>query len=90
MFHELIVSDFFKDFNDYLVKTKKTLHNSKDQNHASLKEPFAFNYLHKQFPWLSKADIMKAIELKGPNVDHVLKYLDHKGVNGKPDESQDY
>jgi hypothetical protein len=71
------------------VKTKKTLHNPKDQNPTDPKGAFAINYLHKQFPWLSKADITKAIELKGPNIDHVLKYLDQKGVKGKS-RSKDY
>jgi hypothetical protein len=72
------------------VKTKKTLHNPKDQNPTCQKEAFAINYGHKQFPWLSKADIMKAIELKRPDMDYVLKYLDHKGVKGKSSESHDY
>ena len=46
---------------------------------GGLNEEFAFKYLHKQFPWLSESEIKQAIELKGPNADRVIKYLNDKG-----------
>ena len=53
----------------------KTKNNGQFDN---LKEGFAFKYLHKQFPWLSESDVLKAIEIHGSNADHVIKYLSSK------------
>ena len=70
------------------MKIKK-IDNSKSQKLTSRKEDFAFKYLHKQFPWLPESDIMKAIEIKGPNAEHVLKYLEGKSDKGKTFEDLD-
>ncbi len=70
------------------MKVKK-IDDLKNPTVPSRKEDFAFKYLHKQFPWLSEDEIIKAIEIKGPNADQVLKYLDGKSGKGKTFEDLD-
>lgn len=72
------------------MKPKSNFQNFENRKPEELREDFAFKYLHKQFPWLSESEVMEAIQLKGPNADHVIKYLDEKSSKGKITEDQDY
>lgn len=71
------------------MKTKNKMQRLQNLKHGELKDDFAFKYLHKQFPWLSESEIKEAIELKGSNADHVIKYLNEKSGEGKTVD-QDY
>ena len=72
------------------MKPKSNFQYFENRKPEELREDFAFKYLHKQFPWLSENEIMEAIELKGPNADHVIKYLDDKSGKRTIAEDQDY
>lgn len=72
------------------MRPKSNFQYFENRKPEELKEDFAFKYLHQQFPWLSENEIMEAIELKGPNADHIIKYLDAKSGKGKIAEDQDY
>jgi hypothetical protein len=65
------------------MKTEKTSSDSQNQQHVSEVDEFNVDYLRKKFPWFSEDDIQKAIELKGPYVEHVVSYLDEKSGTRK-------
>ena len=60
------------------MKPKNKTQHFQNRKPGELKGDFAFKYLHKQFPLLSEAEIIEAIDLKGSNADHVIKYLNDK------------
>lgn len=65
------------------MKAEKTSPGSQHHQNVSDVDDFNFDYLQKKFPWFSENDIKKAIEMKGPYLDHVVAYLDEKSGTRK-------
>jgi hypothetical protein len=38
-------------------------------------DPSEVEYMHQQFPWVKREEIVKAIKEKGPIRDNVIEYL---------------
>jgi hypothetical protein len=72
------------------MKTTKKSPDSQNQHSVHVADDLNVDYLYKKFPWFSEGEILKAVELKGPHLEHVVSYLDEKSGTRKIFEDPEY
>lgn len=66
------------------MAAEKIYQGQKDLNRIDVNDPAQVEYVHYQFPWLSREQIREAIRKHGPDRDDVEAYLE--GVRSGKDD----
>jgi len=57
----------------------RVIRGRKDLSRIDVNDPVDVEYIHHQFPWLSRQQILQAIKKHGPDREAVLAFLERAG-----------
>lgn len=67
------------------------LRGGRDRSTIALDQSYEISYIHQQFPWFSRDEIIDAVKKKGPLRETVVDFLQqksgavHSSYDGRPD-----
>lgn len=61
------------------MSDNKNVQDKRDSSKIDMNDPSEVEYVHQQFPNLKHAEVLEAIQSKGPSRQAVMEYLQKRG-----------